>query len=198
MSLMEVTEVPMDIYQKALRELAIIESEIEEKTRRRDALREFISMGNSLFQESRNSMAHHPSLFDDDEAAHAAQVHSRASRSNTLSHRVAIAVEAILKSHGPTATKELLPLLEEQGIEIGGENKVSTLSVLLSRNERFVANRSTGWKLRPEGNEFMVRKRRVLIRMAELTSSPTEGLPEPEPKRPNNATTNETNNDDEL
>lgn len=184
----------MDIYQQALRELAIIESEIAEKIRRRDALRQFISMGQSLFQDSRNNMTVGALA-----AFSSAQIDqfNAAKRSNTLSHRVSIAVEAILKAHGPTATKDLLPLLEEQGIEIGGDNKASTLSVMLSRNNKFVADRSTGWKLRTRTEEFLIGNQQVTSENP-FSDPRAKGMPPPQAKSPENATKNETNANDEL
>lgn len=184
----------MDIYQKALVELSTIESEIAEKIRRRDTLRQFISMGQSLFKDSKN-------LFDQPVSAVivTASPHDHLRTKmirNTLSSRVGVAVEAILNAQGPTATKDLLPMLEAQGIEIGGENRIATLSVILSRNNKFIADRTTGWKLRSEENELPGFEKKLVTKRLVFPSYSADSLPQ-QLKSVEGATNSESNSDDE-
>lgn len=62
--------------------------------------------------------------------------------------RITSAVADILADGEPRHTRALLAILEKNGIEVGGSDKVIALSVLLSRDPRFVANRKIGWSLK--------------------------------------------------
>lgn len=58
------------------------------------------------------------------------------------------AVVSILRDAGkPIRTRDLLPMLEARGINIGGENPVTNLSGFLSRSPELEANRALGWHL---------------------------------------------------
>lgn len=52
----------------------------------------------------------------------------------------------------PTKTVDLLEALRANGIEIGGNDPVNSLSALLSTSSRFVAHGRSGWTLKPESN----------------------------------------------
>lgn len=47
----------------------------------------------------------------------------------------------------PVKTKDLLTMLQDRGIEVGGQNPVTNLSAMLSRSEGLQADRSVGWSL---------------------------------------------------
>ena len=48
----------------------------------------------------------------------------------------------------PMKTSELLQELQQAGIEVGGANKLLTVSALLSKDDRFVPSRKEGWSLK--------------------------------------------------
>lgn len=55
---------------------------------------------------------------------------------------------SILREAGkPVRTRDLVPILAEKGINIGGENPVTNLSGFLSRSPDLIANRALGWHL---------------------------------------------------
>jgi hypothetical protein len=54
-------------------------------------------------------------------------------------------VEAIQKRGKRIHTRELVKILAEQGIEIGGANPIANLSGFLSRAEELHNNRAEGW-----------------------------------------------------
>jgi hypothetical protein len=76
----------------------------------------------------------------------------------TVKDRVIDAALRILADGRPRHTSELLAEFEAKGIEVGGNNKLATVSSILSREgNSFKANRSRGWTLTkkesPAGNE---------------------------------------------
>lgn len=52
-----------------------------------------------------------------------------------------------INMHGPLHTTQLVELIEQTGLEITGKDKNITVSVILSRSDDFVADRSRGWSL---------------------------------------------------
>jgi hypothetical protein len=50
----------------------------------------------------------------------------------------------------PVSTRKIMEHLEAHGIEVSGANKLTSLSALLSRDERFQANGRSGWTLREQ------------------------------------------------
>jgi|GEM_PF-6596743 hypothetical protein len=63
-----------------------------------------------------------------------------------------IARDYIASQNGsPVPTRELLPVIERHGIDVGGKDKNSTLSALLSYSDEFESNGRAGWTLAPEG-----------------------------------------------
>jgi hypothetical protein len=71
----------------------------------------------------------------------------------------------------PTRTADLLTALRANGIEIGGNDPVNSLSALLSTSSRFVAHGRSGWTLKPESNDA-----RILSVSAGFKEEPTEEL----------------------
>lgn len=59
------------------------------------------------------------------------------------------AVQTILEDGYPRTTATLLQLLDQQGIKVGGTRKIVNLSSALSRDPRFVNDRTKGWSLKP-------------------------------------------------
>ena len=56
------------------------------------------------------------------------------------------AARSILEEVGkPIETRDLLPLIRERGVEVGGKDPVATLSARLSNSSEFVVRRGVGW-----------------------------------------------------
>lgn len=70
------------------------------------------------------------------------------SRSRSLKVSIGDSVEAIcIKDAGPHQTPNLLSVLDEQGIAVGGKNRATNLASILSRDPRFKNIRGEGWVL---------------------------------------------------
>ena len=136
----------MDIFSTAETELNLIDQQIAALQRRQVSLREFVTLGRKLF----DAPAVQASLGLPDRQATEATgfaVMARAARprDGTVKARILETTEAIIKDHGRIHTKALIERLEANGIENGGADKTVTVSVILSRSERFKADRSLGW-----------------------------------------------------
>lgn len=69
----------------------------------------------------------------------------------TQKDRIANAVVSILSDGQPRHTRELLALLEAQGLRTGSRDQVIGLSTLLNRDSRFASDRKRGWSLKTNG-----------------------------------------------
>lgn len=138
----------MDIYSKAEAELNSIDQQISALQRRQVELRQFVTLGRKLFDATSVQGALHLS---DRQATQATGVSAMARtprpRDGSMKSRVLEISEALIKRAGPIPTKALVDRLEANGLEIGGSDKVLTVSVILSRSDRFKADRSLGWTL---------------------------------------------------
>lgn len=70
-----------------------------------------------------------------------------APRENSHKARVLTAALEILKGGASVRTAELLKMIEERGVEFKAANKAGNLSVILSKDNRFVSDRRNGWSL---------------------------------------------------
>jgi hypothetical protein len=130
----------MEFYSKATVELAEIESRLAELIplqRRRDQLRAFIDAGKALYESSGNAAL------------------TARPRQDTAKARILDGSERIIRQHGPKGSRELVELLEQEGVHIGGTEKLITVSTLLSRaKDRFQSDRAAGgWVLVNSHNE---------------------------------------------
>ena len=136
----------MDIFLTAETELNLIDQQIAALQRRQVSLREFVTLGRKLFDAPSVQASF---VLPDRQATEATgfSVMARAARprDGTVKARILETTEAIIKDHGRIHTKALIERLEANGIEIGGADKTVTVSVILSRSERFKADRSFGW-----------------------------------------------------
>lgn len=139
----------MDLLASAETELADIERKLAELAplaTRRDQLRMFLNIGRTLYAPPSGQT----SILNGEPQARppaAALVRSDAkpARTDTLKARIADAVESIIHAEGPMRTRELLKRIEARGIEIGGANKLDSVSVVLSRSkDRFKVDRAAG------------------------------------------------------
>lgn len=138
----------MDIYSKAEAELNSIDQQIALLQRRQVELRQFVSLGRKLFnaalvQASLNLPEHEATQ----ETGFTAPAPARRPREGSMKARILETTESIIKAHGRIHTKPLIERLEANGIEISGADKAVTVGVILSRSDRFKADRSLGWGL---------------------------------------------------
>ena len=66
----------------------------------------------------------------------------------TIKKRVLDRVSDILSDGKPRSTKQLLMLVEESGIHLGGTNQSIYLAVMMNKSGRYESNRATGWTLK--------------------------------------------------
>ena len=136
----------MDLLASAESELSEIERKIAEMQplmQRRDQLRTFISVGRTLYSVPVGQASVLPP------AVSTLAAPTPATGGGTQKARIAQAVAALIATRGPMQTKELLRAVQEQGIEVGGADKLVSMSVLLSRaKDIFKSDRAAGgWVL---------------------------------------------------
>lgn len=74
------------------------------------------------------------------------QASAQAARSAPAMSPTREAVLAILKERGaPIETRDLLPLVRERGVQVGGKDPIATLSARLSNSDEFKTRRGVGW-----------------------------------------------------
>lgn len=64
---------------------------------------------------------------------------------------IAEAAKSLISKHGPTKTRDLVPAMEDLGLLTRGrtlERQVNVISMALSKDSRFNANRTSGWSLK--------------------------------------------------
>jgi hypothetical protein len=143
-------EVAMDILSAAEAELATIErklADMHQLALRRDQLRAFISIGRTLYAPP-VGQAQLPEVAAVAMEAPSCQV-AELPRPETKKRRIVDAAAALIAATGPMQTRDLIAKMEAQGIDLGGGNKVDTVSVALSRTkDRFKSDRAAGgWVL---------------------------------------------------
>ena len=70
-----------------------------------------------------------------------------APQKGTVKANVTNTAEAIIREGGPIHRRELLSLLDERGVIVGGEDTMANMSAYLSRDSRFVASGTGIWRL---------------------------------------------------
>ena len=89
-------------------------------------------------------------------------------------------VSAELIANSPTGhirTQDLVPLLEEGGVKVGGKSPLAGVSAVLSKDERFTPNRKLGWALKKETPTSVAAD-------VGVDSQQADGLPKPEGTEP--------------
>ena len=135
----------MDLLASAESELAGIERKIAEMQplmQRRDQLRTFISVGRTLYASPQGQASMLPPAVSEPLAA-------VAMKTGTQKARIIEAAASLIAARGPLQTKDLLRLVQEQGIDVGGSDKLVSMSVLMSRaRDHFKSDRAAGgWVL---------------------------------------------------
>lgn len=146
----------MDKQELAIEELERIEAELAKMAplqKRRDYLRQYIELDRILFDHQAPDDARKHSMDAPTHKSHAAPNDSQAlddlPRRETTKDRILAGARHLITSKGPMQTAELVKLLEQNGVVIGGADKVLTVSSILSRaKEQFKSHRAAGgWKL---------------------------------------------------
>lgn len=151
----------MDKIQQAEAELRQIEMQIDQLRARRDALMRFIAMSRELFAEpSAPQPAISPSARLREIAGRARirlqeidQTDLLKQRNATMQERIIQIAESLIKQSGAARTREIVQVALMRGINVTGHNmaaKVLTTSAILSKSEKFIADRSRGWTLKEE------------------------------------------------
>lgn len=154
----------MGAYAKAQAELSDIDARIAVLQQRREALRQFVALGRQLYGGGEHVQEIHVQSSDvfrvvaARASATAAQTMSAAEfksflveRSNKA--RILSVCRGHIGAHGPTSTRDLLAILEGAGVTVTGNDKVNTLSVILSKSDEFESDRRLGWSLRSTSKE---------------------------------------------
>lgn len=138
----------MDIYSKAEAELSSIEQQIVALQRRQVELRQFVALGLKLFDAApAQASLQLPERKATQATGIIAMARTPRPREGSMKSRVLEISKALIERFGPIPTKALVERLEANGVEISGADKVVTVSVILSRSDRFKADRSLGWTL---------------------------------------------------
>lgn len=149
---------PNDIYAKAEAELTNIDSQLAKLERRRDELRQFVELGRRLY--AGTGSERRPTgtairiprrrLAEDAEPPSQAGAFIQRARELSLKASVLQLSEQAISERGPTHTRELIDYIESRGVQITGSDKTVTVSVILSRSDRFASDRTRGWTLKQE------------------------------------------------
>lgn len=139
------------VLQKARLERENISNKIKELNEKLNQIDSFIDMYIKL----QSSADHKFSTSEKTRIAGAVRARNRAepisvvAPSNALTQKEAItsACAELLSTGEHMHTRELLEKLQSSGVIVGGKDKILTVSLILSRDPRFVANRRTGWSL---------------------------------------------------
>lgn len=71
----------------------------------------------------------------------------------TIKDRITERVQALLSDGKPRHTRELVPYLRSEGVDLKGKDPVLQVSSVLSRDSRFKASRAIGWTLAAQNGE---------------------------------------------
>ncbi len=136
----------MDTYTKAKSELAEIDSQIAALQQRRESLRRFVDLGASLYGSPNDAGLSSITPLGYIQAG-LADIRAIYAHERTAKARILAICEAHISQRGATPTRDLLVIIEAAGVEISGADKINTLSVLLSKSNKFVSDRKVGWSL---------------------------------------------------
>lgn len=134
----------MNYQANARAELAAIDSELASLAARRRKLVQFLELEAELFPNT--AFAPTPIPEPPPGTSHVSQ---ELFRPKTAKAAITEGVIDILSSVAPFRhTRDLLNDLEARGVAIGGKDKITSISVILGRDDRFVPSRKHGWSLK--------------------------------------------------
>jgi hypothetical protein len=140
---------------RAEAELTILKSEFERVRIRFGELQQRIIKVQNYIDVSREF----ESVAADSPGETAPEKRTRIPQGGIGAQAIRLAVEMIQERGQPIRTKELVDLMRARGLDVGGNNTVTTLSSYLSRAPELSASRARGWSLKghaPLTNEAAV------------------------------------------
>jgi hypothetical protein len=125
---------------------ALRASQIPLESRRNDLV-QFLSLGRRLFEQP-DAHSQEPSMVGRVRTHDSAPVGVLSTAGGTsMKARVLSMCRQILSKKPYAHTVELVYILEANGVAITGKDKNTTVSVILSRSDEFVSDRTRGWSL---------------------------------------------------
>lgn len=152
----------VDKYELAKAEIADIEEKLAALRARRDALLRFIEMGNSLFSESPAKMLKTPLSVFEGVRSYTVKIGERDAQRNrernalkhaSMQDQIIRCALDLIELVGAAPSRDIVEYALMQGINITGTDfpsKVMTVSAILSKSEKFQADRGKGWTLKEE------------------------------------------------
>ena len=153
----------MDKHDLAIAELERVEAELAKMAalqKRRDHLRQYIDLGRILFDQQasidapQKTMTPSPAWSVAPPASSPTEVpgpiYAVTGRKREFTKdRIVSGATSLITNNGPMQTAELVKMLEQDGVIIGGADKVLTVSSILSRTkDQFKSDRAAGgWTL---------------------------------------------------
>lgn len=145
----------IDIYAKAEAELASIDSQMAALEKRRKELDQFVELGRRLFASQHGPIIARLPIPTSSTLRRAMDQAAQHGRDMSMKARILSLCKQYIKDLGrPVMTRELLAHIEANGVEVTGADKVTTISVILSRSDEFKSDRALGWSLIPAQKEL--------------------------------------------
>ncbi len=138
-------EAAKNIYIEAESELASIGDQISALQKRQNELRQFIDLGRRLFKQ--NQSASSTLTYVQPTEKTLVDNVFRTPRENSKKARILNTCMSIIKMSGATPTSSLVTQLEAAGIELTAVDKLTAVSTILSRSDKFKSDRVNGWSL---------------------------------------------------
>lgn len=139
-----------DLFAQAETELASIDAKIAALHKRRTELAEFVARGKRLFGLDR-AEPHQPTFSEVGTQFLSAvekfvETTTRV-REDSMKARILAVSREVLTEIPHATTAHLVEQIEARGVAITGKDKNVTVSVILSRSDEFVSDRTRGWSL---------------------------------------------------
>lgn len=138
-------------YSQAEDALIVVRREIAALREREQKLETFLNLGKELFADQIG--AHHrkriPLILSDSTASALKSMAESGQRMSMKASVLNLARKAI-EERGSIHTRDLVAYIEATGVTVTGADKSTTVSVILSRSDDFVSDRSKGWSLKEQ------------------------------------------------
>jgi hypothetical protein len=129
------------IITKAKDDLADINEQVRSLLEKKKKLESFLTVYDELAADDKKPPKEQNTLFGDFGV-------KIVPKGDTAKERITSAVAEILSDGSSKSTRALLEILKPAGLEPGATDKVIGLSNLLSRDDRFMPDRTHGWSLK--------------------------------------------------
>lgn len=135
-------------YSQAENEMRSVRAQIAALHKREQKLEAFISLGKELFAHSEPSPSRERvHLLHEAPKDALAKVVEDGRRASMKAQVLNLARQAIQERGTPTHTRELLAYIEAAGVVVTAADKLTAVSVILSRSDDFKSDRTAGWSL---------------------------------------------------